>query len=39
MTAKEFEAEVVSVGKDIREFAEKLSQQRMNGTPVVTEKK
>jgi predicted RNA-binding protein with PIN domain len=39
MTAKEFEAEVVSVGNDIREFAEKLSQQRMNGTPVVTEKK
>ena len=39
MTAKEFESEVISVGKDIREFAEKLSQQRMNGTPVVTEKK
>ena len=39
MTAKEFEAEVISVGNDIREFAEKLSQQRMNGTPVVTEKK
>ena len=39
MTAKEFESEVASVGKEIREFAKKLSEIRMNGTPTVTEKK
>ena len=39
MTAKEFEAEVVSVGNDIRDFAKKLAEKKMSGTPTVTEKK
>ena len=39
MTAKEFESEVASVGNEIYEFAKKLSERRMNGTPTVTERK
>ena len=37
-TAKEFEAEVARVGKEIAEFAEKLAEKKMNGKPTVISK-
>ena len=37
-TAKEFEAEVARVGKEITEFAEKLAEKKMNGNPTVITK-
>ena len=37
-TAKEFEAEVARVGKEITEFAEKLSEKKMSGKPNIIQK-
>jgi len=37
-TAKEFEAEVARVGKEITEFAEKLAEKKLKGTPTVLSK-
>ena len=37
-TAKEFEAEVSRVGKEITEFAAKLAEKKMNGKPNIIQK-
>jgi len=37
-TAKEFEAEVARVGKEIMEFAAKLAEKKMNGKPNIIQK-